>query len=432
MIKGTRYLLRSASLALLALTLMVAMALPSSAADDECSPSQMLDEVEIVSVAAKEAPASWSAQDLVKFEYDGDIENGLLEVSFKDIPTDFDFDGYIIKAVPGDDDPGNSYKFVGKDGYTSPSLIARPSVVGSTVTEILNLEPGTKYYVTIYAVNHNTVQISPDQRAQDSSAATTLLSAPFLGALDWKRIYTEDEGANEAGSLCAASITSDACGNGWYSIGLYDPEYEGTHFSFYTADQEAGQHYFRWLKPTVYGPFDHTILTNDDENEADMLSYDKDGEVETDCDDEGGDCGHTHYQFRAVDSDGDTVASELVETNGNFSEVGDFYQVVFSAEEGDLTLSVSLGRMVGGKYKAMSDTASVMFEAPDDLRALDQTYEEYNRVNMDITSGITKDDGSIDKDDIESYLDSVFTVISSGDIDTDQEKMTAYLNNQLK
>ena len=65
-------------------------------------------------------------------------------------------------------------------------MIARPSVVGSTVTEILNLEPGTKYYVTIYAVNHNTVQISPDQRAQDSSSATTLLSAPFLGALEWQ------------------------------------------------------------------------------------------------------------------------------------------------------------------------------------------------------------------------------------------------------
>ena len=153
----------------------------------------MLDEVEIVSVAAKEAPASWSAQDLVNFDYDGDIENGLLEVSFKDIPTDFDFDGYIIKAVPGDDDPGNSYKFVGEEGYTSPSLIARPSVVGSTVTEILNLEPGTKYYVTIYAVNHNTVQISPPQRPQDSSSATTLLSAPFLGALDWKRyLYVAD------------------------------------------------------------------------------------------------------------------------------------------------------------------------------------------------------------------------------------------------
>ena len=103
-----------------------------------------------------------------------------------------------------------------------------------------------------------------------------------------------------------------------------------------------------------------------------------------------------------------------------YSEVGDFYQVVFSAESGDLTLSVSLGRMVDGKYKAMSDTASVMFEAPGDLRALDQTYEEYNRVNMDITGSIIEDDGSIDEDEIESYLDSVFTVISASAIETDR------------
>ena len=181
--KGLRGLFRLGTLTLLALTLMVAMALPSAAAD-ECSSSQMLDEVEIVKVAAKEAPSTWSAQDLVDFDYDGDIDNGLLEVIFKDIPTDFDFDGYIIEAVPGDDDPGTS-DALGVPNYKSPSLIARPAVVGSEVMEVLNLEPGTKYYVTIYAVNHNTVQISPNQRAQDSSSATTLLSAPFLGGLEW-------------------------------------------------------------------------------------------------------------------------------------------------------------------------------------------------------------------------------------------------------
>ena len=179
--KGLRGLFRLGTLTLLALTLMVAMALPSAAAN-ECSSSQMLDEVEIVGVAAKAAPSTWSAQDLIDFDYGGDIDNGLLEVSFKDIPTDFDFDGYIIEAVPGDDDPGTS-DALGVPNYKSPSLIARPAVVGSTVTEVLNLEPGTKYYVTIYAVNHNTVQISPNQRAQDSSSATTLLSAPFL--VDW-------------------------------------------------------------------------------------------------------------------------------------------------------------------------------------------------------------------------------------------------------
>ena len=435
--KGLRGLFRLGTLTFLALALMVALASPSAAAD-ECSSSQMLNEVEIVSVAAKEAPASWSAQDLVNFDYDGDIDNGLLEVSFKDIPTDFEFDGYIIKAVPGDDDPGNSYKFVGEDGYTSPSLIARPSVVGSTITEILNLEPGTKYYVTVYAVNHNTVQISPDQRAQDSVAATTLLSAPFLGALNWQPATGEIVGeafvpteptapATDFTACTPDSTNTDTCRNVWWMVNLEDDDYQGAHFALYGAAGEAGQHYFRWLNPGDYGPFDHTIIDDgDDRHEVDMLSFDEDGDVEDDCDDEGGDCGHTHYQFKAVDDNGNTVASELVET-GIFSESGaDFFQVVFTAESGDLTLSVSLGRMVGGKYKAMSDTASVMFEAPDDLRALDQTYEEYNRVNNDITNDIDEDD------DVETYLDSVFTVASWSATWTDKETMTAYLNNQLK
>jgi hypothetical protein len=442
--KGLRGLFRLGTLTLLALTLMVAMALPSSAAD-VCGSSQMLDEVEIVSVAAKEAPATWSAQDLADFDYDGDIENGLLEVSFKDIPTDFDFDGYIIEAVPGNDDPGDS-EDLGVADYMSSSLIARPSIVGSTVTEVLNLEPGTKYYVTIYAVNHNTVQISPDQRAQDSSSATTLLSAPFLGALDWGYIYSTDDTTTtdvveEPGDPCTPADTPVApCeAEGWRRVNLNDDDYKGIHFGLYGVMGEAGQHYFRWLNPGDYGPFDHLLDTDaarDADHQADMLSIDDEGNVEDHCSDMNDDCGHTHYQFKAVDDNGKIVASELVETGGTLpASKGDYFQAVFTAESGDLTLSVSLGRMVGGKYKAMSDTASVMFEAPDDLRALDQTYDEYNTVNTEIT-------GDVDEaDDIERYRDSVFA--RPGDdaaLDTDGEvagadgniKMLAYLNNQLK
>ena len=115
--KGLRGLFRLGTLTLLALTLMVAMALPSAAAD-ECSSSQMLDEVEIVSVAAKEAPASWSAQDLVTSTTTATSITGSWKSVFKDIPTDFEFDGYIIEAVPGDDDPGNS-DALGVDRTTS-------------------------------------------------------------------------------------------------------------------------------------------------------------------------------------------------------------------------------------------------------------------------------------------------------------------------
>jgi hypothetical protein len=409
--KGLRGLFRLGTLTLLALTLMVAMALPSAAAD-VCSPSQMLDEVEIVSVAAKEAPSTWSAQDLVDFDYDGDIDNGLLEVSFKDIPTDFDFDGYIIEAVPGDDDPGTS-DALGVPDYKSPSLIARPAVVGSTVTEVLNLEPGTKYYVTIYAVNHNTVQISPDQRAQDSSSATTLLSAPFLGGLEWALVDYQPADttatpprpnpvyAGVAADTCIAEAA--ACQFGWRSIGLADPEFEGTHFSFYTADNEAGQHYFRWLNPTIYGPFDHVMNLTDAGEQADMLSLDDDGDVENLCEGDDladGDCGHTHYLFKAVDENGKTIASQQVETGGNFQYAsdefkGDYFQVVYSSESGDVTLSVALGRMVGGKFKAMSDTASVMFEAPDDLQALDQTFLEYQNELNDIVGDYDENDDAV-------------------------------------
>ena len=376
---------RLGMLMLLALTLTLTLGSPASAGAPVCSSSQMLDEVDIVSVAAKPSPAVWSAQDLVNFDYDGDIKNGLLEVSFKDIATDFDFDGYIIEAVPGDDDPGDSEN-LGVSAYTSPVLIDRPAVVGSTVTEVLNLEPGTKYYVTIHAVNHNTVQISPDQRAQDSSSATTLLSAPFLGALNWGLTDIRVSAPLDYGRPCS-QYSEGSCENRWRANDLNDDDFQGAHFALYGAVDEAGQHYFRWLNPADYGPFDHILDRTDDREQADMLSLDKDGDVEDHCadDDIGGDCGHTHYRFKAVDEDGNTVASELVETDGEFLATGDdVFQTVFTAGSGDLTLSVSLGRMVGGKYKAMSDTASVMFEAPDDLRALDQTYAEYLRVVGDI------------------------------------------------
>lgn len=448
--KGLRGLFRLGTLTLLALTLMVAMALPSGAAG-KCSSSQMLDEVEIVTVMAKEAQVSWSAQDLANFDYDGDIENGLLEVVFKDIPTDFDFDGYIIEAVPGDDDPGNSDD-LGVGDYKSSSLIARPAVVGSTLTEVLNLEPGTKYYVTVYAVNHNTVQISPDQRAQDSSSATTLLTAPFLGALDWGYIATGDI----ADTTGVTEVLGDACtpadpavapceAEGWRRVDLQDKDFKGVHFALYGVEGEAGQHYFRWLNPGDYGPFDHLLdmdhspKARDDGHQADMLSFDKDGDVEDHCTDINDDCGHTHYQFKAVDENGRIVASEEVETGGRLAAAAttddDYFQVVFSAESGDLTLSVSLGRMVGGEYKAMSDTASVMFEAPDDLRALDQTYAEYNAVNTDITKGVDK------ADDVATYRDSVFALAGHDEaLESDADvlaqngktRMLAYLNNQLK
>ena len=492
-----RGLFRLVTLTLLTLTLMAAMALPSSAAK-VCSSTQMLPEVEIVSVEAKPSQVHWRPYDLVKFKYNGDIENGLLEVSFKDIATDFDFDGYIIEAMPGDDDPGNS-KERGVLAHTS-KLIARPAVVGDTVPVVLNLEPGTKYYVTVYAVNHNTVQISPDQRAQDSSSATTLLSAPFLGALH--AVFQQWEN-NSWGPRCnplearAISDPNTICRfRRWVDVGLDDDmtsdhnsDYEGAHFAFYDADAR-GQHYFRWLNPAHYGPYDHILDDvlddlngpDDSQGQADMLSLDKDGKVEDHCSDNGttngkdynianGNCGHTHYQFKAVDDNGNTVASELVETQGNLVYgQGDiwweahYFEVVFTAENRTLTLSVSLGRVDKGKYRAMSDTASVLLDVPDDLRAFDQTPDEYIQVLYDIHAGYDENDDLerwLGKDGTgadrsiwnhvakKSFADAFhgpnnvkndLTVeedgdrVRDGDDDDDDYKgvMVAHLNNQLK
>ena len=426
--KALRGLFRLGTLTLLALTLMVALTLPSAASSHQvCSAGLMLEEVEIVSVEAKPSPAVWETRGLVKFDYDGDIENGLLEVKFKDIPTAFDFDGYIIEAVPGDDDPGDSATR-GVSAHKS-GLIARPKIIGDTVPKVLNLEPGTKYYVTVHAVNHNTVQISPKQRPQDQTADTTLLSAPFLGALH--AVFRQyDYGTNAWTDLRCNPLAEPHSNSNyecwfyrWVDVGLDDDmtndhnsDYEGAHFAFYEADDEAGQHYFRWLNPAQYGPYDHILDdvlddlngNDDSEGQADMLSLDKDGQVEDHCAGDAfanGDCGHTHYQFKAVDENGNTVASELVETQGNlvYSQGNlwwedHYFQVVFTAESGELTLSVSLGRVDQGNYRAMSDTASVTVNVPGDLRAFDQTPEEYLTVVSDIFQVFYEDYISDDND----------------------------------
>ena len=113
---------------------------------------------------------------------------------------------------------------------------------------------------------------------------------------------------------------------------------------------------------------------------------------------------------------------------------------MFTAEKGDLTLTVTLGRKVDGKYRAMSDIAAVgAFTAPGDLRALDQTYEEYTTVLKDITDGVKE------VAHIATYRDSKFSTKALSSWDNAEElknndavkganiklKMVAYLNNQL-
>ena len=70
------------------------------ASEKAVDPYDQLKEVDIVRVVAKESPTFWNIQDLIDSDYSDKFESGLLEVSFKDIPTAAEFDGYIIEAKP--------------------------------------------------------------------------------------------------------------------------------------------------------------------------------------------------------------------------------------------------------------------------------------------------------------------------------------------
>ena len=164
----------------------------------------------------------WNVQDLENSDDARDFENGLLEVRFKDIATAVSFDGYIIEAKP----VGPNYKSVAD--YKSPSVIARPPIVGSTVIEILSLHPGTKYHVAVFAVVNNTVQISPNQRNNDDNSVTTLLSAPFLS--------THDTNPNEP--ACANSQADMGDNTVGFSQELSN-SHDGTYFRFSAIDDRG-------------------------------------------------------------------------------------------------------------------------------------------------------------------------------------------------
>lgn len=379
--KGIRTLLRLGVLALVASLLVVGMTTPALGANKTCDDSRMLPQVKITEVAPADNPMVWDSGKLLYF---GDGEAGLhsvgqLVVRFEDVNTEFDFDGYKIVATPSDgtNEPGTS-----KDLGVAPEThyVTRPSDVGSEVTKVMNLEPGTKYYVTVVAINElslgdrsaDPLEISTEQRKQDISEGITLLSPPFLG-----------------GFFDVAATSSEQ--NLW----LDDDDYAGSHYLVYKGDGEL--HAFRWLNPEFFGPFDH-VWKEVEKKGADILCIQDNGDIE-DCGD--GDVeGITHYRLTIEDADSGKEEYEgFVATSDAL-----FYEIEFNLSDGEYRFMVEAGLRKDRKFTPMSEKAVVQLELPKDFRVIDQSYDKYKDLMIeDVVDYVTKDE-----DNTEAWRDSIW------------------------
>lgn len=369
--KEMRSLFRLGTLAVIASLLVVALTVPSAAAESTCPKGRKYDAVEIVDVAPADASMVWSARSLLYFG-DGAADTyaaGQLRVTFKDIDDAHDFYGYEIVATPSDgsSDPGVS-KELGVEEVTE--YVARPSQVGAQVSKDLNLEPGTRYDIKIRAVSttgriegkiFEPTIISGEPRTNDIKSGVTLLSPPFLGAL-----ITDAQKAE-----------------------IDDPDTQGSHYIVYKGDGE--HHEFRWLNPAVFGPFDHVWKPGEKGDEgADLLCTQKNNDLDSDCDSKDV-VGITHYRLTVRDVDNasniafqDTLKemSDLAPANNDDSnpyETDDilYYKVNFNLQDGDYLFEVDAVLVEGRKVTPLSNKAVVRIEIPGDLRVYEQEFDQY-------------------------------------------------------
>ena len=411
--KGMRSLFRLGTLAVIASLLVVALTVPSVAAESTCPAGRKYDAVEILDVTSADAPMEWSARTLLYFG-DGAAKTyaaGQLSVRFKDINDAHDFYGYEITATPADgtSGPGVS-EALGVDEVTE--YRARPSQVGSTVTHNMNLEPGTRYDIKIRAVsiigrieggNFEPTIISDEPRTNDIRSGETLLSPPFLGAL-----ITEGTKAE-----------------------IDDPETQGSHYIVYKGDGE--HHEFRWLNPAIFGPFDHVWKSSDDRGKkgADLLCMQDDGDLDDDCTGNNIE-GITHYRLTVRDADNpsnvafrDTFAEKgdlpYVGSEGTATTSGDppettyafspnrtdddlYYKANFNLKDGEYWFEVEAVHKDGGKVTPLSNKAVVKIEIPGDLRVYEQKYDQYKDLLDDEVVAHIIDDA----DNSEAWRDSIW------------------------
>ena len=403
--KGMRSLFRLGTLAVIASLLVVALTVPSVAAESTCPAGRKYDAVEILDVTSADAPMEWSARTLLYFG-DGAANTyaaGQLSVRFKDINDAHDFYGYEITATPaeGTSDPGVSEALGVKE---KTEYVARPSQVGSTVTYPMNLEPGTRYDIKIRAVsiigriegsNFEPTIISDDPRTNDIRSGETLLSPPFLGAFITDATKAE----------------------------IDDPETEGSHYIVYKGDGE--HHEFRWLNPAIFGPFDHVWKPGKvSEEGADLLCMQDNGDLDDDC--TGDDIeGITHYRLTVRDADNisnvafrDTFAEKSnIPVAGSVSNnqvpavftparTDDdlYYKANFNLQDGEYWFEVEAVHVDGRKVTPLSNKAVVKIEIPGDLRVYDQSYAQY----LDLLEEEVIDHITDDADNSEAWRNSIW------------------------
>ena len=407
-------------LAMLAMMLVFALIVPAATAGNTCAEERMFDEVVILSVTPVESSFHWDASELLsngKGEA-GKYTTGQLEVKFSDINTAHRITHYDVIATPSSD-PGTSKDLGIEEEVTR---VDRPNEVGSTVTAVLDLEPGTNYDINVVA-NFFSVQTSPKQGKQDSFSATTFLSPPFLGSGFHTSLTFADE----------------------------SPADYGVHFLVYKADEEL--HSFSWLNPADFGPFDHVWKTDASADPplvagkegADILCTNSEGNLDNSCnvngkaDDDA--IGITHYRLTITDQNGIIEYLETVEKFAGTIDDDTIYTAEFSLNDGTYTFAVDAGYEEAGQFYALSDKAQVQFDIPDDYRKFNQTSAEIGALLNDIVGSVAGEEEAYDPflDSVWNYKDyasdgSVVEELEDGAhpsvaIPAQGRALTVYLNN---
>ncbi len=371
--KGMRSLFRLGALAMITALLVVALTVPTAAADEVCD--DMLPAVEIKSVTPVESAFTWKADDLLSYGSGATsvYPTGQLEIRFKDVNTTSKITHYTVFATPSDE-PGTSKELGAKEKVFK---VDRPRQMGSEVTVTLDLEPGTDYQVDVIAYYYS-VRISQEQKEQDKLSATTFLSPPFLGA-----------GVLEEYMLVTNQSPAD----------------RGVHYLVYKADQN--NHTLRWLDPQTYGPFDHKWKKQGDKvgdwEGPDLLCINTDGDLEEDdCADDDG-VGITHYRVTVTDGNGIDEYTNMVKME-NFSDKDEAtYSHTFPLADGTYTFSVDAGYVVDGKFYPLSDKGQVVFDIPDDYRRYNQDQDEIEKLLSEIVNDVGEED-----EDFEAFYDSIW------------------------